>query len=396
LSTEDRAPGRIYLDHAATAPLAPPAREAMLPWLRGEVAANPSSLHRSGQRARAAVEEARERLAEALGARPAELVFTSGATEADALAVHGTLAALPSDAALVVSAAEHAAVLEAARAEEARGRPVLRLAPGPTGAPSPADLDGALADVPGPVGLVAAMHTNNETGALADLPALADVVHRHGGLLLCDAVQAFGMAPLDARALGVDLLTVSSHKIGGPQGAGALWIRDGVEVVPQLRGGAQERGRRAGSHAVAALVGFGAAARAAGRDVAARAEAVAALRDRLEVALTALPGVRRNGSGPRGPKHLNVRVEGVDGEALLIALDDAGVEASAGSACAAGSLEPSHVLLAMGLPRAEAKASLRFSLGPGTTEAEVDGAADRTAAAISRLRALPAETLGPL
>jgi cysteine desulfurase len=387
---------RIYLDHAATTPLASHAREAMLPWLGGDVAANPSSVHRSGQRARAAVEEARERVAAALGARPAEIVFTSGATEADALAIHGTLAALPAGAALVVSAAEHAAVLEAARAEEAAGRPVVRVAPGTAGAPSARALAAALAEQAAPIGLVAVMHTNNETGAVADVPALAEVAHRHGAVLACDAVQAFGAAPLDVTSLGADLLTVSSHKIGGPQGAGALWIRDGVDLVPQQRGGAQERGRRAGTHAVAALVGFGVAAEAASRDVADRASALAARRDRLEAALTAQPGIHRNGAGPRGPKHLNVRVEGVDGEALSMALDDAGVEVSAGSACAAGSLEPSHVLIAMGLSRDQAKASLRFSVSPVTTEEEIDAAAERTLAAIARLRALPEGVLGPL
>ena len=390
-----RAAVRIYLDHAATTPLASPAREAMLPWLGG-VAANPSSVHRSGQRARAAVETARERVAFALGARPAEIVFTSGATEADALGVHGTLAALPGEAALVVSAAEHAAVLEAARAEEAAGRPVVRVAPGPEGAPSPEALDAALAEHAGPVGLVAVMHTNNETGALADVAALAKVAHRHGALMLCDAVQAFGAAPLDVTSLGADLLTVSSHKVGGPQGAGALWVRDGLALVPQQRGGAQERGRRAGTHAVAALVGFGVAAEAVSRDVADRASALATRRDRLEAALADQPGIHRNGAGPRGPKHLNVRVEGVDGEALLMALDDAGVEVSAGSACAAGSLEPSHVLIAMGLPKEQAKASLRFSVAPATTEEEIDAAAERTIAAVARLRALPVGALGPL
>jgi cysteine desulfurase len=387
---------RIYLDHAATTPLASYAREAMEPWLAADVAANPASVHRAGQRARAAVEGARERLAAALHAAPAEIVFTSGATEADALAVHGTLDALPADAALVVSSAEHAAVLQAAAREERRGRPVVRLGPGAAGAPAPEALEAVLASLPGPVGLVAVMHTNNETGALADVAALAETARRHGAAFLCDAVQAFGYAELDVRALGVDLLTVSSHKIGGPQGAGALFVRDGQPLVPQLVGGAQERGRRAGTHAVAALVGFGAAAEAAAADVGERADRVAALRDRLEARLTAVPDVHRNGAGPRGPKHLNVRVDGVDGEALLMALDDAGVEVSAGSACAAGSVEPSHVLTAMGLTREQARASLRFSLAATTTEREIDVAAARVADVVARLRTLPDGALGPL
>ena len=387
---------RIYLDHAATTPLAAHAREAMEPWLAGGVAANPSSVHRSGQRARAAVEEARERLAATLGAAPGEIVFASGATEADALAVHGTLDALAPDAALVVSSAEHAALLQAAAREERRGRPVVRLAPGAAGAPSADALEDALAAWSGPLGLVAVMHTNNETGALADVAALAEVAHRHGAPFLCDAVQGFGYAEIDVRALGVDLLAVSSHKIGGPQGAGALFVRDGRELVPQMLGGAQERGRRAGTHAVAALVGFGAAAEAVAAAIGERVRRVATLRDRLEARLTALPDLHVNGVGPRGPKHLNVRVGGVDGEALLMALDDAGVEVSAGSACAAGSVEPSHVLTAMGLARDQARASVRFSLAATTTEQEVDVAAQRVADVLARLRALPGEAVGPL
>jgi len=386
---------RIYLDHAATTPLVPPAREAMAPWLDGGVAANPSSVHRSGQRARAAVETARERLAAAIGGAPGELIFVSGATEADALAIVGTLDATPLDAPLVVSAAEHAAVLQVASREALRGRPVVRLDPGQAGAPSPDTLRRTLDGLPVPAALVAVMHTNNETGALADVPALARIAHEHGAAFHCDAVQALGYVPIDVRALGVDLLALSSHKIGGPQGVGALWVRDGHELVPQALGGAQERGRRAGTHAVAAIVGFGAAARAAAHEAPANATRTAALRDRLATALVRSEGVHENACGPRGPKHLSVRVDGADGEALLLALDDAGVELSAGSACAAGSVEPSHVLTAMGLSREAARASLRFSLSASTTESEVDAAAERFAKVLERLRAMP-EAFGPL
>jgi cysteine desulfurase len=377
---------RIYLDHAATTPLSDASRVAMEPWWADGVAANASSVHRAGQRARAAVESAREQLAAAIGAAPAELVFTSGATEADALAIVGTLEAAPPDAPLVVSAAEHAAVVQVAAREERRGRPVVRLAPGSEGAPAPDRLERVLGGLDRSAALVAVMHTNNETGVLADVPGLADVAHAHGAALLCDAVQAFGYAELDVRTMGADLVALSSHKIGGPQGVGALWIRGGHELVPQAVGGAQERGRRAGTQPVALVVGFGAAAEEAGRDVRDRAERTARLRDRLEARMLALPGVHRNGSGPRGPKHLNVRVEGVDGEALLIALDAAGVEASAGSACSAGSLEPSHVLTAMGLSRDQARASLRFSLAPSVSASQIDTAAERFAATLERLR----------
>lgn len=386
---------RIYLDHAATTPLGRSAREAMAPWLSGEAPANPSSVHRSGQRARSAIETARERLAAAIGAAPGELIFVSGATEADALALVGTLDAKPANAPLLVSAAEHAAVLQVASREASRGRPVVTLDPGAAGSPGPDTLRRALEALSSPAGLVAVMHTNNETGALADVPALAQIAREHGAAFHCDAVQALGYAPIDVRSLGADLVALSSHKIGGPQGVGALWVRDGHELVPQALGGAQERGRRAGSHAVAAIVGFGAAAETAARDASETAQRTGALRDRLARALTGNDGVHETLAGPRGPKHLSVRVDGVDGEALLLALDDAGVEVSAGSACAAGSVEPSHVLLAMGLSREAARASLRFSLSGLTTEPEVDAAAARFARVLTRLRAMP-QAYGPL
>lgn len=377
---------RIYLDHAATTPLAPEVLEAMLPWL-GDAHANPASLHRSGQRARAAVEDAREQIAAAIGAHPSEIVFTSGATEADGLALRGA-AALRPGAAVAVGATEHAAVLSTARDLQRSGHELVTVPPGPEGTVAPEGLERALASAQRPPAIVALMHTNNETGLVQDVPALAESAHRHGALFLCDAVQAFGFAPLDVAALGADLVALSSHKIYGPTGIGALWVRDGVELEPQQLGGQQERGLRAGTHHVPGIVGFGAAAERARERLVERAQRAGALRDRLEASLTALPGVRRNGTGPRGPKHLNVRFEGMDGESLLMALDGLGVEASAGSACAAGSLEPSHVLIDMGLDRASAKASVRFTTGEGLDEADIDAAAERVAKALERCRAL--------
>lgn len=391
----DERPARIYLDHAATTPLRPEALQAMSPWLAG-VPANPSSVHRSGQRARAAVETARERVAAAIGASPAEVVFTSGATEADALAIVGTLAARGPDAALVVSVAEHAAVLRAAEREERAGRRVVRLPVGAAGAPEVSAVAELLASVADPIGLVAVMHTNNETGALADVRELAVLAHERGAAFLCDAVQALGHAPLDVRTLGADLVALSSHKIGGPQGVGALWVRDGTRIEPQALGGSQERGLRAGTHPVAAIVGFGAAADAALRELPSAIRTCRARRDELEARLSRVAGVRRNGEGPRGPKHLNVRVEGVDGEALLLALDDAGVEVSAGSACAAGSVEASHVLTAMGYDPDAARASLRFTVSARTGEDEIRTAADRFEATVGRLRALGPAASAPL
>lgn len=368
----------------------------MLPWIDDHVAANASSVHRSGQRARAAVEEARERLAYAMGAAPGELVFTSGATEADALGLLGPLAALERQGsprrALIVNAAEHAAILEPAKREAHAGRPVLWLSPGKEGAPHASDLAGTLARLDDPPALVAVMHTNNETGIMADVPALAAVAHQHGAVLLCDAVQAFGYAPLDVATLGADLVTVSGHKMGGPQGVGAVWIRDGVPCDARTIGGGQERGRRAGTLPTASIVGFGVAAELAARDHALRARRAAAARDRLEQALLSLPGVHRNGTGQRGPKHLNVRIDDADGEALLLALDDAGVEVSAGSACSAGSVDASHVLLAMGYTTDEARSSIRFSVHEDTPDEEVDDAVDRVRSVLERLRSVTPHT----
>jgi len=381
---------RIYLDHAATTPMKSGVLDAMLPWLADRVAANASSVHRSGQRARAAVEEARERLAQAIHGAPGEIVFTSGATEADALGLLGPLAALERSEsprrALVVNAAEHAAILEPAKREAHAGRHVHWLPPGREGAPSAETLEAALTAMEEPPALVAVMHTNNETGALADVTALAEVAHDHGALFLCDAVQAFGYAPLDVTTLGADLVSLSAHKVGGPQGIGALWVRDGVPLDGLTIGGGQERGKRAGTHATASIVGFGVAAEHAAQGVASRAARTAAVRDHLERALLALPGVHGNATGPRGPKHLNVRIDDVEGEALLIALDDAGVEVSAGSACSAGSVEPSHVLLAMGFDKREARSSLRFSVHEETSFEMIDETVERFERVLGHLR----------
>lgn len=385
---------RVYLDHAATTSASPEAIEAMLRWLRPDVVANPSSVHGSGQKARAAVEQAREQVAQAIGGVAAEVTFTSGATEADGLAVHGFLATCALERPLLVSRTEHAAVLRAADAEERRGRPVVRMAVDRTGVVTPQALEDALDQVSrrgaAPAALVSIMHTNNETGVVADVPALARVAHAHGAAFHCDAVQALGYAAIDVHAWGADLVVLSSHKIGGPQGVGALWVRDGLPIEPRQLGGQQERGRRAGTHAVAAIVGFGVAARDAAREHPARAARAAEVRDRLEARLLLVEGVHVNVGGDvaRGPKHLNVHVGGVDGEALLYALDAAGLEVSAGSACAAGSLEPSHVLVAMGRTIDEARGSVRFSTSHRSTLDEADRAASTFDTVVAHLRAL--------
>ncbi len=377
---------RHYLDFAATTPVDGAVLEAMLPSLTDGFG-NPSSVHRSGQRARRLVEGAREQVAAALGARPSEIHFTSGATEADNQAIRGVLG---QGGALVTSPLEHAAVLASARLLGSQGTEVAMVPVSERGSVDAEALEQVLRSTPG-VRLVALMAVNNETGVRTDVAAVAEAAHRHGALLLCDAVQAFGLEPIDVRALGVDLLAVSGHKVFGPKGAGALYVRDGVALEPLLRGGEQERGLRPGTHATPAIVGLGAAAELADRERAVRREAVARARDAFEAAATAVPGVRVNGGGaPRSVKHSNLRVEGVDGETLLLALDDLGVEASAGSACSAGSVEPSHVLLAMGLDAAQAKASVRFTFAHTVSVEDARDAAQRFARAVERCRTLAA------
>jgi len=382
--------GSIYLDHAATTAVDDAVLAVMLPYLRSDFG-NPSSVHRLGQSARRGVEAAREAVALTLDVRPRQVVFTSGATEADDQAVFSTLAERPGG--LVVSAVEHAAVIAAARRLAAAGRDVTFVPPEPSGATSLAAWEGALAEQAGRGGtaLVAGMLVNNETGALADAAAIGALAHRFGALYLCDAVQGYGLEEFTLASLGADLVTVSAHKVYGPKGAGALVMRDGLAVAPMLAGGEQERGHRPGTHAVPAIVGFGAAAALAAAGRAAERARLAELQRAFESVVLALPGVSLNGAGAvRSVKHTNVRVAGADGETLLMLLDEAGVYASAGSACAAGSVEPSHVLLAMGLDRGEAKASVRFSFGRAVGLEDVLEAARRLETAVERARAVAA------
>ena len=358
---------RIYLDFNAGAPLRPGAREAMLPFLG--LAGNASSAHREGARARAAVEEARGHVAALIGARPAEIVFTSGATEANNLALRGVVRP---PARLVTTAIEHASVLETARALEADGAPCTVVSVDGEGCVSAADVVAAC--VPG-TALASLGLANGEVGSVAPVAAVAAALRGRGVRLHSDAVQGTGRLPIDVHALGVDLLSLSAHKLGGPAGVGALWVRRDVDLHPQLTGGPQERGRRAGTENVAGLVGFGEAARLARLELAATAAYCATLGDRLAAGIrTRLPDARVNGpSGwPRLPNTLNVTVPGCSGESLVVLLDLAGIAVSAGSACAAGAAEPSHVLLAMGRDRETARSALRVSVGATTTVADVD------------------------
>jgi cysteine desulfurase len=384
-----------YLDYAASAPLRAEALAAMLPLLE-RPAANPSSQHTPGRAARAAVETAREQVAALVGASPAEVVFTSGGTEADNLAVKGTLLARPAGARqLVCSAVEHHAVLDAAAWAEADAGARVELAP--VDQAGRVDLD-RLAGLlqPGRTALVAVMAANNEVGTGQPVAAAAELAHAAGAVLLCDAVQAAGLPGVDLARDGVDLLALAAHKLGGPTGVGALVVRSGTTLRPLLHGGGQERGLRSGTLPAAALAGFGAAAAAAlaERD-SGGATNLAALRGRLLAGLRGLapdlevngdPAPPAPGAGPAGlPGLLSVRFPGRRAEDLLLLLDRHGVACSSGSACASGAVTPSHVLLAMGREPAAARETVRFSLGHASTRADVDAAVVAVALALEVL-----------
>jgi cysteine desulfurase len=368
-----------YLDYAASAPLRAEALTAMLPLLE-RPAANPSSQHRQGRAARAAVETAREQVAALAGAAPAEVVFTSGGTEADNLAVKGAVLARPPEGRhLVCSAVEHHAVLDAAAWAEADAGARVDLAP--VDRLGRVELD-RLAPLlqPGRTALVAVMAANNEVGTGQPVATVADLAHAAGALLLCDAVQAAGLPGVDMARDGVDLLALASHKLGGPTGVGALVVRAGTTLRPLLHGGGQERGLRSGTLPAAAIAGFGAAADAALADRQTdAATTLTTLRTRLLSGLQTLaPDLQLNGdptpSGAGLPGLLSVRFPGRRAEDLLLLLDRYGVACSAGSACASGAVAPSHVLVAMGRDPAEARETVRFSLGHGSTQADVDEA----------------------
>jgi cysteine desulfurase len=374
---------RIYLDHNATTPLDPGAREAMLPFL-DQIFGNPSSFHYYGQQARAAMEEARGQVAALVSASPSEIIFTSSGTEADNLALWGvTRSARDPRRKLVVASIEHHAVLNAAKALVGDGVPVELARSGTDGR---VDLDDLRAKVDDRTALVSVMLANNETGVVQPIEDVVEIAQAQGARVHCDAVQAAGKLPIDVTRLSVDLLTLSSHKIYGPKGAGALFVRRGTRMSAQVRGGSQERNRRAGTESVADIVGFGRAASTAVLRLEEEARRQAALRDRLEERLLAVPGAVRNGAEPRVPNATNLSFEGIDAESLLMALDLAGVAVSSGAACAAGALEPSHVLRAMGLRLERVQASIRLSLGRGTTEDDVDVAASRITTAIEAQR----------
>jgi cysteine desulfurase len=384
----------IYLDHNASTPVRPEVLEAMRACL-ADLFANPSSLHREGQRARAAVERAREQVAALVHARSDEVVFTSGGTEGDHAGLIGAAWALESQGRRVaISAIEHHAVHGAAEVLGRAGFAVTHLPVDREGRTDPMSLDQS-----GPrTTVVAVMLANNETGVLQPLVEVVERARAWGIHVLCDAVQAAGKIPVDVGALGVDYLVISGHKFGGSKGVGALIVRRGAPFEPLFRGSAHERGRRGGTENVPGIVGLGVAAELAAREQQAESARLLALRERFEAALRErVPGLVVHGAGaPRLPNTLNASFPGARSDHLLMALDARGVEVSAGAACASGAVEPSPVLTAMGLPRELAVCALRFSLGRTTTEGDVEQALAAIGEAVRAARgaAVPPETKG--
>ncbi len=379
---------RIYLDHNATTPPDPLVADRMAQALK-DVWGNASSVHHFGQQAKAALDEARTSVANLLSADASEIVFTAGGTEADNIAIRGAAEAMePSGRKhLITCGIEHEAVLNTMRAMAKRGWKVTLLPMDISGIVSVDRLRESITD---DTALVSIMHANNEIGTVQPIAELAAVAHQHGALFHTDAVQSAGKLPVDVRALGVDLLSIAAHKFYVPKGAGELWIKRGVRMLPFMTGGRQERNRRAGTENVPALVGLGVAAEIARRKIDTEGPRLAALRDRLEAGiLSSVTGTDRNGAAaPRVPNTTNISVERVEAESLLIGLDLAGIAVSSGSACSSGTLEPSHVLKAMGYPHARTLGSIRFSLGTSNTEADIDRVIGTLPPLVEKLRSL--------
>jgi len=377
---------RIYLDHAATTPLRPEARAAMEPFLSTQAFGNPSSLHHDGQQAKRALDTARDILAQALGCQFAEVMFTSGGTEADNAALLGVmLANRQRGDHLITTQIEHEAVGNTARFLQTLGFSVTFLPVDSQGCVSP----GAVAEALTPrTVLVSVMHASNEVGTIQPLWEIAEIVHAHGAWLHTDAVQTFGQLPVTLDVLGADLLTVSAHKIYGPKGAGALAVRSGIPFEPLLHGGGQERGRRSGTENVAAIAGFGEAVRLMLPDRVWESARLTTLRDESFAFLqNRIPGILLNGhSTKRLPNNLNISFLGLEAESLLLNLDRAGISAASGSACASGSIEPSHVLTAMGLSEKRIGSAIRLTLGRSTTADSIGRTVEILGEITARLR----------
>jgi cysteine desulfurase len=395
---------RVYLDNAATTALRPEALAAMQPLL-GPDFANPSSPHSSGQRVRRLLDEARERTAAALGARPAEIIFTGSGSESDCLAIFGILDAhgRGGRGRFITSTTEHHAVLHAADALRDRGHPVTIVPVDSEGFVDEAALAAALRETRAQergtasagitsagTTLVSIMHANNEIGTIQRIARLSAIAREHGALFHTDAVQTVGHIPIDVAELGVDALTFSAHKFEGPKGVAALYLRSDVRATPLVYGGGQEGGHRAGTENVAGIVGLSVALELATRDIVEQATATAALRDRfIEGVLSAVPASALNGSRrERLPNNASLRFAHIEGQTVVLALDIAGFEVSTGSACTSGSLEPSHVLTAIGLDAEAARGTVRFSLGRTTVASDIARLSEHLPGTIEKLRAL--------
>lgn len=385
---------RVYLDFNATTPVEPEVLDAMLPYFSNEFG-NAASIHTFGQKGRAAVETARESVAALIGARPQEIVFTSGGTESDNHAIFGIVgrSLLPASSSrnsvphLVTTAVEHEAVLNTCQALEKSGAAVTYLSVDREGRVDPGSVRGAIR--PETV-LITAMHANNELGTVQPLAEIGRIAAEADVYFHTDAVQSAGKIPIDVNALGVDLLSISGHKLYAPKGAGALYIRGGTHLRQFLYGGHHQRGFRPGTENVPGIVGLGKAAELARKSLALDNKRIGTLRDKLEQGLLArVPDSRVNGgAAPRTPNTTNLLFPGLEGEALVIALDLKGFACSTGAACSSGAVEPSHVLTAIGLPPEEARASLRFSLGRHTTVEDIEFAFQVVPAAVVQLREL--------
>ena len=379
---------RIYLDNNATTALDPLVIDRMGRAMR-DVWGNASSVHHFGQQAKAALDEARGQVAAFIGAEASEILFTAGGTESDNIAIRGAAEALEPTGRkhLITSAIEHEAVLNTMKALAKRGWRVTTVPVDSSGIVSIDRLRDAITD---DTALVSVMHANNEIGTIQAIAELAAVAHEKGALFHTDAVQSAGKIPVDVRALGVDMLTIAGHKFYGPKGTGALWLKRGVRLITPITGGKQERSRRAGTENVPALVGLGVAAGLARQKPETDAPRLAVLRDRLEAGiLSSIRGTERNGAAaPRVANTTNISIDRVEAESLLIGLDLAGIAVSSGSACSSGTLEPSHVLKAMGLPHPRTLGSIRFSLGSANTDADIDRVLEVLPPLVEKLRSL--------
>jgi len=382
---------RAYLDYNATTPVDSAVLEAMLPFLADNFG-NASSIHSSGQRSRAAVDRARGSVAKLLGAKPSEIVFTSGGTESDNLAIFGLTAAVAAKAAgarkhIITTAIEHHAVLNSCQELQRQGIDVTFVSVRSSGVVDPEDIRRALRSE---TILISVMHANNELGTIQPIEEIGCIAAEADVYFHSDAVQSAGKLALDVNQLGVDLLSISAHKIYGPKGVGALYVRTGIPLAPQSHGGHHERDRRRGTENVPGIVGLGKAAELAIENLQTDSEPISSLRDRLERSvLDLVPSAKVNGDTSRRlPNTSNLSFEAAGGEAMLIALDLLGVECATGAACSSGAVEPSHVLLAIGLSPDQARSSLRFSLGRQTTDEEINHAIAKIPEVIARLRAL--------